>query len=146
MTIPTHVMAGLVVGKFTGNYSLAVFMSVVPDLDHLFSYAKNDILFKFDKFLKAALNPRDPYGDQRYIFHNIIFCILASFLVSLINYQIGVVFALAYLGHILLDSIDSSDYFPFFPNKSINVRGPIGYFSKKEFFVFLILVILFFLI
>lgn len=116
------------------------------DLDHVFCYAKNDILLKPKQLWTALTNQEDPYGDQRYIFHNILVFILISSIVFLVNLKIGFIFSLAYFSHIFLDALDNSDYYPFFPNKKINIRGPIKYFSKGEFILFSFLTIIFFFI
>jgi len=34
MTLPTHALLGLIIGKATGNYSFAIASSVLPDIDH----------------------------------------------------------------------------------------------------------------
>jgi membrane-bound metal-dependent hydrolase YbcI (DUF457 family) len=146
MTLPTHLMAGLILGKITGNYPLSIGIGVGIDVDHVFSYFKNGILLKPKKFLKTIFNKDDPYGDQRFILHNVLVFILLSMIVLMFNRTIGVVFALAYFSHIFLDALDSSDYFPFFPNKKLNLHGPIKYFSKQEFTVFLLLIVVFFLL
>ena len=91
MTFPTHLMAGLILGKITGNYPLSVGIAVGVDIDHVFSYAKNGILLKPRKFIETF-------------------------------------------------------YFPFFPYKKINLRGPVKYFSKQEFLFLFLLIIVFFLI
>ncbi len=146
MTLPTHILAGLVIGKLTGNYSLSVAGSILIDVDHVFSYVKNGVLFKPKKFLQTVFNKDDPYGDQRFLLHNVLVFLLISGVVFLINHQIGFVFGLAYLSHLILDALDNSDYFPFFPNKKMNIRGPIKYFSKQEFFVMIFLGVVFLLI
>ena len=146
MTFPTHLMAGLVIGKLTGNYSLSIAVAVGVDIDHVFSYAKNGILLKPKKFLQTVFNRDDPYGDQRFFLHNVLVFILISGIVFFINPQIGFIFSLAYLSHIILDALDNSDYFPFFPNKKINIRGPIEYASWKELPIVCFLIITFLLI
>ena len=146
MTLPTHIMAGMVIGKLTGNYSLSIGMAIAPDIDHLFSYAKSGVLFKPVEFFKTVFAREDPYGDQRYILHNILVFVIISVVVFLINSDVGLIFSLAYFSHIILDALDGSDYFPFFPNKKVNIRGPVNYFSKQEFFILLLLILVYFLI
>jgi membrane-bound metal-dependent hydrolase YbcI (DUF457 family) len=146
MTFPTHLMAGLVIGKLTGNYSLSIAGSLFLDIDHAFSYAKNGILLKPKQLWKAVTDREDPYGDQRYFLHNFFVFLIITTIVLLLDLRIGLIFGIAYLGHLILDALDNSDYFPFFPNKKFNVRGPIRYFSIEESLVFFLLVIIFFLI
>ena len=96
MTFSTHLIAGLVLGKITGNYSLSVGMALGIDIDHVFSYIKNGVLLNPTKFLKTILNKEDPYGDQRFLLHNVLVFVLLSIIILLINYRIGLIFSLAY--------------------------------------------------
>ncbi|MDP2788529.1 MAG: metal-dependent hydrolase [bacterium] len=146
MTLPTHLMTGLILGKLTGNYSLSVAGALLVDIDHLLSYAKNGLLLKPKEFFKTVFAQDDQYGDQRYFLHNVFVFILISGIVYIIDNKIGFILGIAYFSHLILDALDNSDYFPFFPNKKINIRGPIGYFSKQEFFIILLLVIIFYLV
>jgi membrane-bound metal-dependent hydrolase YbcI (DUF457 family) len=45
---------------------------------------------------------------------------------------VGVTFALGYFSHILLDALDSADFWPLWPLTKINIRGPVPYFSIEE--------------
>jgi membrane-bound metal-dependent hydrolase YbcI (DUF457 family) len=139
-------MAGLVIGKLTGEYALAVTGAAFLDLDHLMTLARHGLLSTPRKFLKAILDRDDPYGDQRYIFHNFLVFVCITLILVYMNTVMGFIFGAAYASHILLDGLDNSDYYPFFPNKKINIRGPITYFSKQEFVVFSVLTLVFFLI
>ncbi len=44
MFIITHFIAGLLIGKLTGNYTFALVGAVLIDVDHLFSYVKHRVL------------------------------------------------------------------------------------------------------
>lgn len=144
MTIPTHLVAGLMVGKLTGDYSFALVGALGPDVDHLVSYAKNGVLLNPKEFWKTITNTSDPYGDQRYYLHNVLVFVSISAFVYYFNSQIGIALGLAYLSHLILDALDDADYFPFFPNKKIVIKGPVGYFSKEELIFFLVLACAFF--
>ncbi|MFZ2049093.1 MAG: metal-dependent hydrolase [Minisyncoccia bacterium] len=146
MTFPTHLLAGLVLGKVTGNYPLSIGISVGVDIDHLYSYAKNGVLVSPKKFFKTVFDRNDPYGDQRNILHNVLIFLFITAVTFILNIQIGLIVFLAYLGHLILDALDKSDYFPFFPNKKVNIKGFIDYFSKKEFFIMIFLGAVFLLI
>ena len=146
MTLPTHLMAGLVLGKITGNYSLSLAGAVLVDADHIFSYTKAKILFRPKELWRTLTDKNDPYGDQRYFLHNFFVFILITGTSAFINLQTGLIVGLAYLSHLILDALDDADYFPFFPNKKINLRGPIGYFSKSEFVFALFLLLIYALI
>jgi membrane-bound metal-dependent hydrolase YbcI (DUF457 family) len=146
MTLPTHLIAGLIVGKLTGNYSASIAGAVLVDLDHGFSYAKSNLLFDLKKLLKTVLDERDPYGDQRYIFHNILSPLLVAVVIYFFSPGVALAFFLAHLSHLLLDALDNADFFPLFPSKKINIKGPIGYFSKQEFAFAVFLLFLFILL
>lgn len=145
MLLSAHLAAGLLCGKFLGNYPIAIAGAVFIDVDHLIPYYKNNILFHPKKIYKALISRDDPYGDQRNILHNVFTWIILSVIWIFFDSQSGVVFAAAYFTHLLLDALDSSDFQPFLPF-SIDVRGPIKYFSLQESFFTIILFCIFFLI
>ena len=137
-----HLLAGLIIGYLSGNYLIALVGALVLDLDHLWIYFKHKILFKPKKFWKTITSPKDPYGNQRNYLHSFLFWIIISILILLINWNIGVIFSLAYLSHLLLDLLDGSDFYPLYPIKW-KVKGPIKYLSWKELVFTLILLIIF---
>ncbi|MDO8667490.1 MAG: metal-dependent hydrolase [bacterium] len=145
MLLPTHLAAGLIIGKLTGDYTVAFIGSTAVDLDHFFAFYRSNVLSKFKKMIAATTSQNFIVSDQRNYFHNIFFFLAISAIAIIINFEIGLVFSLAYLSHLILDSLDDQVYFPFYPNKKINSRGPIKYFSGQEiafalvlFFIFLI--------
>jgi len=146
MFLPTHLAAGLIIGKLTGNYPVSLIGSVVFDFDHLLAYYRAGILFKFRKIFNAVTNKINIGIPQRNYFHNIFFCLLAVVIVLAINFSAGLVFGVAYICHLFLDSLDNSNYYPFYPNLKINLRGPVKNWSKQEFIFALILLITFFII
>ncbi|MBI5733582.1 MAG: metal-dependent hydrolase [Candidatus Kerfeldbacteria bacterium] len=137
MLLPTHLLGGLIIGKIMGDYPAALAGALLVDLDHLVSYFKSGVWFNFKKFTKAITNRNDPWGDQRNVLHNVILGLVISASVAVFDYKFGIVFALGYLSHLVLDALDNSDYFPFFPNKKVNLKGPIKYFSIAEVMVML---------
>jgi membrane-bound metal-dependent hydrolase YbcI (DUF457 family) len=143
MTLPTHALLGFIIGKVTGDYSLAVASSVLPDIDHFQSYIKSGLILKPSQLWSALIDQKDPYGDQRGILHNIIFFVVVNIPIVLLG---GFVITLGWLGHIFLDAIDKSDYWPLYPNKKINLKGFIPYASIWELIFFFSLVIVYFLI
>jgi len=142
MTLPTHALAGLIIGKITGDFPSALAGSLVIDLDHTFSYFRHGILFKPGKLLKVISDEADPWGDQRNFLHSIFVWIAISTLFLIFNYKLGLVFSIAYFFHLVLDALDGSVFYPFFPFKKILMKGFIKYYSKQEivFDIFLILV------
>lgn len=146
MFLPTHLIAGLIIGKLTGDYTTSLIGSVIMDTDHLFVYYRKGILLQPKKFLLATVNKIRMLKEQRNIFHNIIFCLAASAIIFMVNHAVGLVFFSAYLCHLLLDCLDDSSYVPFYPNERIKIKGPIKYFSGQEIVFAAVLLIIFFLI
>lgn len=145
MLLPTHLAAGLIIGKLTDNYAAAFIGSTIVDLDHLLAFYRSHVLLKLRKIIAATTNQNSIVTNQRNYFHNIIFFLVVSIIILTINFKIGLVFSLAYLSHLVLDALDDQGYFPLYPSKKISLRGPIKYFSKQEiifalvlFFIFLI--------
>lgn len=140
-----HLAIGLIIGKLTQNYSVALASALLIDIDHLIPYIKHKVIFNSKKFWKTVTNSHDSYGNQRNYLHSIFAFISINLGIFLFDYRIGIVFSLGYLSHLLLDALDSSDFHPFYPIKW-NVRGPIKYLSKTEFAFTLILFVIFFFI
>ena len=146
MTIPTHILLGAIIGKVTGNYTLVIGASVVPDLDHLSSYLKSGVIKNPKTFWKTITDRDDPYGDQRGILHNLIFFTIGSIIIYFLLPKFSLVLILGWLGHIVLDALDKSDYWPFYPSKKLNIRGVIQYASVQELVFFLVLLCVYFVI
>ena len=145
MFLLAHLIAGLLIGKIFGNYITALLGALILDIDHLIPYIKHNIIFNFKKFWKTITNSKDPYGNQRNYLHSIFSWIIISFVIILFNFYIGLVFSLAYFSHLLLDALDSSDFYPFYPLR-YNLKGPIKYLSIEEHIFTFCLIILFLLI
>jgi membrane-bound metal-dependent hydrolase YbcI (DUF457 family) len=146
MTLPTHFLLGMIIGKFTGNYPVAIASSVLVDLDHVQSYISHGLILKPKKLWNALTDQKDPWGDQRGIFHNILFFGVIAILLIILTGKIGIIIILGYVGHLLLDALDNSDYWPLYPNKKINLRGPIKYGTWQELLFFIVLLVVFFMI
>ena len=144
MFILAHLAAGLIIGKISGNYPASLIGAIAIDLDHLAPYIRHKVLFNPKKFWKIITNPKDPYGNQRNFLHSLIAWISISSIFIIINFNVGIIFSLGYLSHLLLYLMDSSDFYPFYPFK-LNIRGPIKYFSKFEFLFTAALFIVFFI-
>lgn len=143
MTFPTHFLLGMVIGKLTGNYTAGIAASVLVDVDHLQSYAEHGLLTKPKKLWKTVTAEKDSYGDQRGMLHNVVFFACASVALIVLFKWIGTVIVIGWFGHLLLDALDASDYWPLYPDKSINLKGPINYGTWKEFLFFLALLIIY---
>src|SRR3989344_8464640 len=109
MTLPTHVLAGLIIGKITGDFPTALAGSLVMDLDHTISYFRHGILFKPHQLFKAIHNESDLWGDQRNFLHSIFSYVGISVLLLAINFNFGLVFSIAYFFHLVFDALDGAD-------------------------------------
>ena len=132
MFLSAHIAAGLVVGKLTGNYPLALVSATMWDIDHLVPYYRYGILRSPKMFWQAITRERDPYHGQRGLFHNLYSFTTISFLVWAVNPAILPTFAWGYFSHLALDALDRADFWPFWPMRRVNIRGPIPYFSVAE--------------
>jgi len=143
MTFPTHILAGLIIGKLTGDYTAALTGSLVMDADHLISYYQNGILFKPKRILQESLTEKDPWGSQKNILHSVQAWFSISLLLVVINIHFGLIFSLAYLVHLVLDALNG-DVYPFYPYKKFKIEEPvIRYLSKREAVLGLTLLLLF---
>jgi membrane-bound metal-dependent hydrolase YbcI (DUF457 family) len=142
MFVGAHIVAGLVIGKITHNYPLALASALLIDVDHLIPYVKHKVIFNPKKFWKVVTDPSDPYGNQRNYLHSFFTWIIVSAVFFLIDFRIGIVISLGYLSHLVLDLLDGSDFYPFYPFK-YNFIGPVKYLSKHEILFTLALFIIF---
>jgi membrane-bound metal-dependent hydrolase YbcI (DUF457 family) len=146
MTLPTHALLGVIIGKVTGNYAIGIASSTLVDIDHLQSYIVHGQIFRPKKLWKALTDQVDPYGDQRGMFHNIVFFGVVATILILLLHKIGILISIGWFGHLCLDALDNSDYYPLYPNKSVNLRGPIKYGTWQELIFFLVLIVVYFVI
>ena len=140
----THLAAGLIIGKLTGHYDAALIGSFAADIDHLIPIIKNKLFLHPFLLLKSTLDESDTYRNERHILHNVLVWGGLSAVLSLIDARWGMIFALAYFIHLVFDALDGAKLYPFFPNKKINLKGPIGYASLSEFIFSIALFGLFF--
>ena len=145
MFILAHLIAGLIIGKIFGNYAIALIGALSMDLDHLVAYTQNKIILSPKKLWQAVTSPEDPYGNKRNFLHSFFAWLPISAIAIAVNFGAGLVFSLAYLSHLLLDMIDSSDFHPFYPIK-LSIRGPIVYLSKYEIMFTTLMFFIFFII
>ena len=125
---------------------MSFLVSIAPDIDHFVSYAKHDVLLPLNKFWKVTMDPNDPWGDQKSFLHNILVWFGLSLIAVLLNQKVGLIFVTGYLGHLILDALCNSDYYPLYPKKKFRIKGPIVYASRNEFVLFVALLLTFFFI
>lgn len=135
MTIPTHLALGLLIGVATGHPLVGLLASTLIDLDHMVVYAKHGVLRSPKLFWKTVTDNEDPYGGQRGWLHSLLVSVPILLVVYFVWPSFAPVIILSYFGHIVLDVFDSADYWPLYPSKKINIRGPISFFSWQEIVV-----------
>ncbi len=145
MSIGPHIATGLILGKITNNYPLALAVSLLIDIDHLFFYIRHKIIFSPKKIWRTAVSPLDPHGSQRNYLHSLFAWFSVSFIFLLLDPGLGLIISSAYILHLLLDALDKSDFLPLYPLR-YSFIGPVKYLSKGEFLVTSLLLIIFFVI
>ncbi len=135
MTIPTHIIAGLIIGKVTGHYEVGVIGATFLDIDHFYSYVRHGSFSSVKKFLHDAFVAHDITKDQRGVFHNVLVFILISVVVLLYNFDIGFTLMVSYASHLILDILDASEYYPLWPSVKCPIVGFIDFSSRQEFLV-----------
>lgn len=137
MTLPTHAITGLLIGTITGHPIVGLIAGCFPDIDHVYSYVKHGYLKNWKTFYKNAFGKEDVSGDQRNILHNIFIAALICLIGFIAAPLFFVTFSLSYVSHLLLDALDTSDYFPLYPSRIINIKGFIDFYSHQEVVLFI---------
>lgn len=140
MYITTHLALGLIIGNISGDYAAALIGSLAIDVDHLFPAAKEKRLFNIKEYWRKSRSYKD---SGRSYFHSIFALIFFSVILYFFAPQFAIVFAIAYLGHFILDALDNSDFIPFYPLSKFNIKGFIPYYSKQELIFSLMLFLIF---
>ncbi len=146
MTIPTHIIASAIAGKLSGDYVTAIIAGTFVDFDHLIAYFRHGELFNRRFFKRIFSNEEDPWNEQRGWFHNIYAFVIINSIAYIFFPSLFLPILLGYGSHIILDLIDRSEVYPFFPNKKIILRGWIKYGTVQELILFFILLATFLII
>ncbi|MBI2404884.1 metal-dependent hydrolase [Candidatus Gottesmanbacteria bacterium] len=132
MTLPTHILAGFIIGKLTGDFPTALAGSLAVDVDHAIPYIRHGMLRKPRRLLQTIFGKTDPWGDQRNVFHSVFSWFVISLLLFTVQSRFGSVFSIAYMVHLVLDAVDGAVFYPFFPFKKFVIKGPVPYASQQE--------------
>jgi len=133
MTVQTHILSAILIGKLTGNYAAAFTGAVLIDADHLISYAKHKALFNPKKMFKVVTTRTGGgWGDERGFFHSLITWAILSALLIFISFPFGLVFSIGYFTHLFLDAICTGTLYPLNPSKRFPIHGFIKYLSWQE--------------
>lgn len=133
MTHPTHLIAGALVGYATGDYATALIVSVAVDIDHLPSMLGKKVFKSKNAFLQSILETDSKYEAERGILHNALSFSVISIAVWILFPSIAPAFILSYLAHLIMDGLDSANTPILWPFSRINIKGPVKYFSRREF-------------
>ncbi len=130
MYVTTHLALGLIIGELSGNYTAALLGSLLIDVDHLIPIIKEKSGISIKKVWEKS---KQAGSSCRSYLHGLFPWIILSVLISLFSLSFGLIFSLAYLGHLLLDALDKDDFYPFYPIKKLKINGFVPYYSIKEF-------------
>jgi hypothetical protein len=145
-----HLILGLILGKFTGQYWLFIIASVFPDIDHFYNIIKHK--FYLPSRLKLLIDSEE--HEARYhiryktpLLHSLMGLIIFSLLFYIIfnNYLLTGYFSLAYLLHLLMDWPDKDVKFYLYPFR-IKFNGFLPIWSKTERVLTIVAVIIFILL
>jgi membrane-bound metal-dependent hydrolase YbcI (DUF457 family) len=131
-----HLAVGLIIGKITGNYPMAIVGSLAIDIDHLIPHAQKGQLFNIRKIFNEAHSSSN--ANRSYL-HSVFALLLIPLIVAIFSWPAALVLFLGYLGHFVLDLLDTSGFWPFFPFKKIELHGFLGYLSLWELVITVLL-------
>ncbi len=133
MLFSTHILSGLLVGKYLGHTGAILLGTTIIDFDHLFDiFIKGQKKGRFKRLFEVMFLPHPEEDETRTVFHSF----LAWLVISVIFYNLapgfGLYFSIGYLLHLVLDSLDTSRLHLFYPRK-YDVRGWVEYNSLMEY-------------
>src|SRR3972149_1792613 len=100
MFLLAHLALGLIIGKLTQNYPIALIGALFVDVDHLLPFIRHKILFSWKKFWKTITNPKSyPNLDKRNYLHSIFAFISINSATFLFEYRAWLIGALSDCGH-----------------------------------------------
>ncbi len=139
----THLALGLIIGKISGDYPAALIGSLAIDIDHLIPAIKNKKSFNLKKFWNKTKDYKD---SSRSYLHSLFSWFLISLIIFFFDSDFAIIFSIAYLGHFVLDALDNSSFYPFYPFKNFDIKGFIPYYSFRELVFSIFLFVIFLLI
>lgn len=126
-----HLIFGIILGKITGNYFYAIVGSIIPDIDHLYIIIKNKF-FSMKQIIDSMKN-EEKY-NIRYktpFVHSFLGLIVFSVIITITNIHNGIIFAIGYFSHLILDWFDKDEKYYLFPFK-IKFEGFLPIWSRTE--------------
>ncbi len=136
-----HLLLGIILGNFFGNYFFFILGSLFPDFDHLYIIIKNKIWNS--KKIIETIKYEDKFNlkYKTKLFHSILGLVLFSLIAALFNAKGAIIFAIMYLLHLLMDWADIDEKYYLYPLK-IKFKGFLPIWSKYEKLLTIILLIL----
>lgn len=126
-----HLILGIILGKFFGNYFFFILGSILPDLDHLYIIIKNKF-FCLSKIIKSIkFEKRFGVRYKTPLFHSFLGLIFFSAVISFFYIKGAMLFAIAYFLHLMMDWIDIDEKYYLYPLK-IKFKGFLPIWSKLE--------------
>jgi len=121
-----HLIFGIILGIITQNYFYAILGTIIADIDHIYILIKNK-LFTLKRIIDS-MKYEEKYNIKYKtpIMHSISGLIIFSFPVFLIDRISGIVFAIGYLSHLILDLPDIDEKYLLYP---LNINLEVFYQS-----------------
>ena len=136
-----HLLIGIILGMFFGNYFFFILGSILPDFDHIYVIIKNRF-WNFKKIINSIKFERK--FNIRYktpLFHSFLSLILFSIIIYFLNNEKVIYFTIAYFLHLIIDWIDIDEKYYLYPIK-IKFKGFLPIWSKFEKILTIILLLL----
>ncbi len=137
----THILFGLILWKFTGNFLYVLLGSTIIDLDHYFQFKKEGAMKSLGSFYNRLFNPKKNTSAKIPMVHSLTGWLIFMNIFLFISKEFAIFFGLGYLGHLLLDLFDNSQKQFLWPIE-LKHKGPIKYNSLVEYVIITGLVIL----
>jgi hypothetical protein len=136
-----HLLLGILLGKLFGNYFFFILGSIFPDIDHIYIIFKNKIWTK-NKIIDS-IKHEEKYNIKYKtpLVHSLFGLILFSIIILFFNRTGALIFAIAYLLHLLIDWLDIDIKYYLYPFK-IKFKGFLPIWSSIEKILTIILVMI----
>ncbi len=139
-----HLLFGIILGKFTGNYFYAIIGAILPDIDHIYIIIKNK-LYSLNKIIDSIKYEKKYNIKYKTPFmHSISGLILFTSIIFLIDKQNYFIIAISSFSHLILDWPDIDKKYFLYPIKT-EFKGFLSILSKTEQIItFIFIIIIFF--
>lgn len=143
MLITTHILAGLLLGKYLGHTGAILLGMTLLDLDHVWDMIIRGRKHGFKKAFETLIMPYPEEDESRTIFHSLLGWLIVSIILYNLNPDFGLYYSIGYFVHLMMDSLDTSKLHLFYPTK-YDVRGWVEYNSLMEYMLGIVMFIIYF--